>query len=135
MTVRITSPISSKQKGTPTAMVDNDVKSSTGKVLIKRGTPVQLQVDREKARACGKAGLVTVKCISTTSVDGQYIALEGSTSEEGQEKKGLAIGLGVGLGFFTLIGFACLAIKGGQATIESNTLIPNVFIMNDYNIE
>lgn len=137
LSVRITSQISSKQKGTPTAIVENDVKNRQGDLLIKRGTPVLLQIDREKAKGCGKSGYVNVRCISTTAVDGQTISLDGSLSDEGDDKKGLAIGLGVGLGLTVLpfVGFAFLAIKGEQAKIEANTIIPNVFVMNDYNIE
>lgn len=136
LTVRISSQISSKVKGTPTAFVDNDVKSKDGKVLIKRGTPVQLQIQRKKARGCGRAGYVQVQCISTTAVDGQNISLQGNMDAEGNNKKGLAIGLGTGLGltFLPFVGFAFLAIQGGQAVIPANTIIPNVFIMNNYSI-
>lgn len=58
-------------------------------------------------------------------------------SKEGDSKKGLAIGLGVGLGVTVLpfVGFAFLAIKGEQAVIEANTIIPSVFVMNDYTIQ
>lgn len=137
LSVRITSQISSKSKGTHTAFVENDVKSKDGAVLIKRGTPVELQIEKKKAKGCGRAGYVQVKCISTSAVDGQNIILEGSTDAEGDDKKGLAIGLGVGLGltFLPFVGFAFLAIKGNQAVIPSNTLIPNVFVMNDYEIQ
>ena len=71
-----------------------------------------------------------------TSVDGQTILLNGSSSETGKNKKGLAIGLGVGLTFtfLPIIGLAFLSIKGESATIEAGT-ISNVFVMNDYNIE
>ena len=80
---------------------------------------------------------MNIKCISTQAVDGQSITLEGSISDEGNSKKGLAVGLGVGLGltFLPFVGFAFLAIKGEKATIESNTIIPTVFVMNDYTIE
>lgn len=135
LSVRITSQITSKKEGTASAIVENDVKGKDGKVVIKRGTPVQLQLEKKSARGCGKPGYVNIKCISTQAVDGQSITLEGSISDEGESKKGLAVGLGVGLGFFTLIGFVCLAIKGEKATIESNTIIPTVFVMNDYTIE
>lgn len=138
LSVRITSPISSnKSKGAPNAIVENDVKDKDGAILIKRGTPVQLQIERKKAKGCGKAGYVQVKCISTSAVDGQSITLEGSTDAEGDNKKGLAIGLGVGLGLTVLpfVGFAFLAIKGERATIPANTIIPNVFVMNDYIIK
>lgn len=137
LSVRITSQISSKQKGTPTAIVENDVKNRQGELLIKRGTPVLLQIEREKAKACGKGGYVNVRCISTTAVDGQTISLDGSLNDEGNDKKGLAIGLGVGLGltFLPFVGFVFLVLKGEQATIEANTIIPNVFVTNDYSIE
>ena len=137
LSVRITSQVTSKNEGSPSAIVENDVKSKDGRVLIKRGTPVQLQIDRQKARGVGKPGSVTVKCVSTNAVDGQSILLEGSVSGEGNDKKGLSIGLGVGLGltFLPGVGFAFLAIKGEQAVIEKNTIIPTVFVMNDYSVE
>lgn len=129
--------MTSKNEGSPSAIVENDVKSKDGRVLIKRGTPVQLQIDRQKARGVGEPGSVTVKCVSTNAVDGQSILLEGSVSGEGNDKKGLSIGLGVGLGltFLPGVGFAFLAIKGEQAVIENNTIIPTVFVMNDYSVE
>ena len=137
LSVRITSQVTSKNEGSPSAIVENEVKSKDGRVLIKRGTPVQLQINRQKARGVGKPGSVTVKCVSTNAVDGQSILLEGSVSGEGNDKKGLSIGLGVGLGltFLPGVGFAFLAIKGEQAVIENNTIIPTVFVMNDYSVE
>ena len=137
LSVRITSQVTSKNEGSPSAIVENDVKIKDGRVLIKRGTPVQLQIDRQKARGVGKPGSVTVKCVSTNAVDGQSILLEGSVIGEGNDKKGLSIGLGVGLGltFLPGVGFAFLAIKGEQAVIENNTIIPTVFVMNDYSVE
>ena len=136
LSVRVLSQVTSKSQGTATAMVENDVKNKEGVVLIKRGTPVQLQIEKKGAKGCGKAGYVQVKCISTSSVDGQTITLEGSTDAQGDDKKGLAIGLGVGLGltFLPFVGFAFLAIKGEQAVIPANTLIPYVVVMNDYTI-
>ena len=55
--------------------------------------------------------------------------------KEGKNKKGLATGLGVGLGctfVLPVIGLALLAIKGGDAKIESNTSLPAVFVASDY---
>lgn len=135
--VRITSEITSKGESTPLAMVDNDIKGEGGRVVIKRGTPVMLQVERSGKRGCGRAGEVKIKCISTTAVDGQTIMLSGGElNKEGENKKGLAIGLGVGLGctFLPFIGLAFLGIKGEEAKIESNTLLPVVFIVSDYEI-
>ena len=138
LSVRITSEITSNSKTTPSAIVDNNVKGKDGRVLIKRGTPVMLQVERVSKRGCGRAGEVKIKCISTTAVDGQTILLSGGElQKEGKNKKGLAIGLGVGLGYTFLpgVGLAFLAIKGDDAKIESNELIPVVFIASDYEID
>lgn len=63
------------------------------------------------------------------------VSLMGSTSDEGKNKKGLAIGLGVGLGWFVWPLLSLLAIKGGQGSIEKGTLIPNVMVANDYQID
>ncbi len=136
VSVRITSDISSKQSGSPSAFVENDVTNADGRMVIKRGTPVQLDIKRTKARGAGKPGEVTVRCISTTAVDGQAVSLEGTTSETGDSKKGLALGLGIGLGltFLPFVGFALCAIKGQQAVVEANTVIHNVMVTGDYQI-
>ena len=135
--VRILSSTNSKSGTTPTAMVEEDVRNKNGTVVIKKGTLVELQVNREKAKGCGRPGTLFVNCISTRAVDNQYIVLNGELKTEGNDKRGLAIGLGVGLGvtFLPFVGFAFFAIKGEQATIQPNTLISNVFVMNDYLIE
>lgn len=53
--VRITSEITSESEATPTAIVDNNVKGEGGEILIKRGTPVMIQVERRGKRGCGRA--------------------------------------------------------------------------------
>lgn len=132
LNVKIGSAINSKHKNTPAAYVDIDVRNAQGIVIIKRGTPVETAVTRKKARGCGRAGEITVKCLYTTAVDGQTIMLQGEMSEEGQQRIGLAIGLGVGLGLFFLPLVSLLAIKGKQAVVEADTTIPNVMVTNDY---
>lgn len=134
--VRVLSSVKSNSKEAVSAIVENDVKGKNGEILIKRGAPVQTSIKREKARGCGRAGSIEVKCISTTSVDGQTVLLEGNFSETGKNNKGLAIGLGVGLGvtFLPMVGFAFLAIKGEPAVIEPG-IISNVFVINDYSIK
>ena len=96
-----------------------------------------LQIDRKRAKGCGKAGYLSVKCVSTTSVDGQTVILNGNLEDEGSNRIGLAIALAICLGFtiLPLFGFFFLALKGKQAKIESNTIIPNVFVMNEYFIK
>ena len=136
--VRFSSSVTSNPKAetTPSAFVDHDVKNANGTIVIKKGTPVELVVNKTKAKGCGKPGTLEIQCVSTTAVDGQRISLNGDIAKEGTNQKGLSIGLGVGLGvtFLPFVGFAFLAIKGHDAKIESNTIIPNVFVMNDYTI-
>lgn len=138
LSVRIVSSITSKNGGVdPSAIVENDVYGKNGELVIRRGTPVVLQVDKKKAKGCGKPGYVNVKCVSTSAVDGQSITLEGAVSDEGDSKKGLALGLGFGLGltFLPFVGFAFLAIRGEQGSIADNTVMPSVFVMNDYTVK
>ena len=132
---RIVDAIKSNQQNiSTTIIVDNDV-NIDGKVLIKRGTPIVAQIERKKARGCGRPGTLNVKFLTTEAVDGQTIILSGGTmSIEGDAKKGLAIGLGVGLGWFFWPGLGCLAIRGGQAEIPADTLINNIMVGNNYKI-
>ncbi len=79
-------------------VVANDVKVDD-KIIVSAGTPVQTQVTATKRRSCGIAGVLNVAFISTRATDGTLITLiGGSISREGRNKRGLAIGLGVGLG-------------------------------------
>mgnify|MGYP000342804068 CR=1 FL=1 len=130
--IRTSENIELKNGKNATGYVDMDVKNSDGIVVIRRGTPVVLEVKGAKARGCGR---VEALCVSTTATDGQMVALTGSTSAEGKNKKGLAIGLGVGLGLFAWPLLSLLAIKGGQGVIEKGTLIQNVMVANDYQID
>ena len=136
LTVRTSQDVKLKTASSATAYVDVDVKSADGKVLIKRGTPVVLDIKGEKARGVGRGGSLSVGCLSPTAVDGQNIALMGGQNAEGDSKKGLALGLGIGLGltFLPFVGFAFLAIKGENAVLPQGTIIPNVMIQNDYTI-
>lgn len=133
--VRLTSSVTSKSSTTPTAIVEKDVVSRDGQLLIKQGTPVAVQLSRQKARGCGRPGSLVLKMVSTQSADGQHVALEGSQEAEGTNKKGQAIGLGVGLGWFVWPCLFILCKKGGEATIPSNTTFSNVSVAFDYTIE
>ena len=135
--VKIVESLSSKKATNAVALVDYDVVKD-GKVLIKAGTPVQVQVDRKKCRGVGRPGSLTVKPLTTTTVDGQTILLSGGTLEvEGKKRTGKAVGLGVGLGVGLLCPplLACLAIKGDHAVIESGTVLSNVIVANEYDIK
>lgn len=135
--VRTQSELSSKSgSNSLSAIVDSDVKAADGSVVISRGTPVIAQVECKKAKGVGRPGTIAIKSMSTTSVDGQSIVLNGSVKEEGQSKKGKAIGLGVGLFWFLgPVFLACLAKKGGQATIPAGTLFTQFSAADDYQIE
>ncbi len=138
--VRITSDVNSKRlkKATITAIVDANIKSADGKILIKSGTPVELQASGKKAKGCGRPGYITMSCISTTAADGQKIMLNGNLSAEGDARRGLALGLGLGFGLtcvLPVIGLSLLAIKGKNATIPSNTIMNYVYVTSDYMVE
>ena len=116
-------------------VVANDVKVDD-KIIVSAGTPVQTQVTAIKRRSCGIAGVLNVAFISTRATDETLITLMGgSISREGKNKKGLAIGLGVGLGVFAWPFLACLAVKGGEAVIPEGTLTTNVLTANEVTIK
>lgn len=107
-------------------VVANDVKVDD-KIIVSAGTPVQTQVTATKRRSCGIAGVLNVAFISTRATDGTLITLiGGSISREGRNKRGLAIGLGVGLGVLAWPLLSCLVIRGGEAVIPEGTLTTNV---------
>ncbi len=135
--VRIISALNSKHGQTAQAVVEYDIRNEENKILIQKGTPVDIQVKREKARGVGREGYIHVQCMSTKAIDGQTILLQGEWEEYGVSKDGLALGLGVGLGltFLPFVGLAFLAIKGEEATISPNTRIPLVFTTETYTIQ
>lgn len=134
--VKTQSDVSSKSgSNTLTAVVDSDVKASDGTVVISRGTPVTANVEVTKARGVGKPGKIAIKSMTTNTVDGQNVLLYGSVNEEGQIKKGKALGLGIGL--FCFLGpifLSCLAIKGGQAMIPAGTVFTQFSTADEYQI-
>lgn len=136
ISIRTTTSISSKQKNpNVTAIVERDVRDITGeKVLIRRGTPVQLAVTTQKAKGVGKEGFINISLLSTTAVDGQIISLLGGMNCEGNNRKGEALGCGLGLGLTVLcpVGLFFLCIKGEDVEIPANTIIQNVVINDNY---
>ena len=107
-----------------------------GEVVITRGTPVILSVNKRKAKGLGKPGYLQIGCISTTAVDGQIISLSGGIEQDGENRQGAAIGLGVGLGltFLPLGGFFFLCMKGEKADIPAGTTIFGVTVIDNYDI-
>lgn len=132
--VKITSTIDSRNPESVSAMVNADVKSPEGDVVIRYGAPVEVNVEAQRARGCGRPGTLDIKFIATQAVNGQMVPLEGgSIYKEGKSKKGLAIGLGVGLGvgLFTPPLLAIMALKGEQAIISEGTTSNSVRTATD----
>lgn len=107
-----------------------------GEIVIVQGTPVILSTNKRKAKGIGKAGYLQIGCISTATVDGQTILLSSGIEQDGENWRGVAIGLGVGLGltFLPLGGFFFLCIKGEKDGIPAGTTIFGVTIMDNYDI-
>lgn len=136
ISIRTTKSVSSKTKNpNVSAIVERDVKDISGeKVLIRRGTPIELTVNTQKAKGVGKAGSIDISFIATTAVDGQRISLLGGINSEGDNREGAALGCGLGLGLTVLfpVGFFFLCIKGENVEIPANTIIQNVIINDNY---
>ena len=133
--IRTMSEISSKTGQTLDAVVDADVKTADGSVVIKKGTRVNATLEVQKAKGVGKPGAITIKNLSTTSVDGQDIYLSGSMTQQGESKRGQALGLGLGLGLCLFL--PCLAIlakKGGEAVIPAGTVYNQFSVADEYQI-
>lgn len=135
--VCLTSNLDSKTSTTPIVVVNNDIKTKNGTILIKAGTPVVVEYRSKKAKGVGRPGSIYMRFLSTTAVDGTKVNLECQPIEvEGENKRGVALGVGLGLGL-TFV-WPCLFVlckKGGQATINSNTIYSNVFVAYDVDIE
>ena len=119
------------------AATDNHIKDSVRRqTLMRRGTPVRIEAKIEKPKALGQGGKIRLNLLSVRAVDGQDIRLSRSVEYVGKKRRGLALGLGIGLplGTFCLPCFACLAIKGLPAEVPSGELITYVTVQGDYTI-
>ena len=141
VSIRITNDVSSKtNKRTiqePMAIVDRDVTDASGDVvLIRRGTPVQLSSAIAKSKGMGKPGSIKINCVSTTAVDGTPISLFGGMNLQGDNRKGAALGCGLGLGLTVLfpVGFFFFCLQGENVEIPANTMIQNVVVNDNYMI-
>lgn len=126
--VLLTSEANSNKKGDVTAIVALDVvDDATDQILIKRGTPINLNVEKHKAKGIGKGGSVKISMVSTTAIDGKNVILAGSMIKEGRDTgTALTLGLVLGLTVLPFVGFAFFALPGEQAVIKSDVMIPNV---------
>jgi hypothetical protein len=120
ITVVTLEEISSKTatEGDPlTFKVDEDVKVN-GQVVIAKGTLVKGVVSNAKKNGrMGKAGALSIRIESTTTVDEQKIKLRASKGKEGDDKTGTTVALVV---LFGPLGFLK---KGKDAKIKEGTKI------------
>lgn len=112
--------------------MDADIKDNNGQhVLIRRGTPVEISATIQKAKGVGKGAYIKLDFLSTYSIDGQYIRLQGNFIREGADRKGTALGVGLGVGLTVCWPcLFCLCIKGEKLVIPENTLV-NYVVTND----
>jgi hypothetical protein len=91
----------------------------------------------QKARSFGRQGLMEIQVQSVQTVDGQNVLLSGiPLTMEGENRKGLAWGLAIGVGLFTagigaVTGFF---IKGKPAEIRGGTTV-NATVASDMDVE
>lgn len=120
LTVVTTEEISSKTavEGDPINFkVDEDVKVN-GKTVIARGALVKGEVSNsKKSGRMGKGGQLSIRILSTESVDGQKVKLRASKGKEGDDKTGTTVALVV---LFGPLGFLK---KGKDAKIKEGTRI------------
>jgi hypothetical protein len=92
--------------------------------------------DLVKPGAFGKAGRMELQMQSVQAVDGQQILLSGTPMiAEGQNKKGLAWGLSIGLFLLTIIGgIAGIFIKGKPAEVKAGTTT-NTSVASDAQVQ
>lgn len=92
--------------------------------------------DVQRPGIFGKPGRLELQIQSVQSVDGQQILLSGMNMiAEGQNKRGLAWGLSIGLFLLTIIGGAVgFFIKGKSAELKSGTTA-NASVASDAQVE
>lgn len=100
-----------------TFKVDEDVKVNN-RVVIARGTLVKgVVANAKKNGRMGKAGALSIRIESTTTVDDQKVKLRASKGKEGDDKTGTTVALVV---LFGPLGFLK---KGKDAKIKEGTKI------------
>lgn len=111
------------------AFVSKDIYGDSGKIVIRGGESVAINMQKRRARGWGRPGSIEVTALSVTSVDGKEIILNGSDYVEGDKRSTQAILTAVG-GFFLVPFFGALLgalVKGYDVCIEG---IPVVRVTN-----
>lgn len=118
--VATTEEISSKTatEGDPLNFTVNEDVIVDGKVVIAKGSAVKGVVSNaSKSGRMGKAGQLSIRIETTTTVDNQKIKLRASKGKEGDDKTGTTVALVV---LFGPLGFLK---KGKNAKIKEGTVI------------
>lgn len=120
LSVVTTEEITSKTatEGDPlTFKIDEDVKVN-GKTVIAAGTIAKGEIaNAKKSGRMGKGGALSIRILSTTTVDNQKLKLRASKGKEGDDKTGTTVALVV---LFGPLGFLK---KGKDAKIKQGTRI------------
>lgn len=120
LNVVTTEEISSKTAAEGDALtfkIDEDVRVN-GKVVIAKGALVKGEVSNvKKSGRMGKGGALSIRVLSTETVDGQKVKLRASKGKEGDDKTGTTVALVV---LFGPLGFLK---KGKDAKIKEGTRI------------
>ena len=117
------------------AFVSMDVvDKETDEILIARGTPVVVKVERRKAKGVGKGGWLQIMPVSTTSVDGKQILLNGIFDQTGDDRKGVTLGLGIGsaVTYLPVVGLCFLCLKGEKVVLPRGTTLYDVTVKENY---
>ena len=77
ISVKITTEMSSQHYTNPTTIVASDVYDQDGEyIIIKKGTPVEIQTKIIKATLFGDEGTIELTPISTLAIDGREIVFQ-----------------------------------------------------------
>jgi hypothetical protein len=91
-------------------------------LAIVQGTPVAITIERSKARPLGEEGTLSLVFLQTSDIRGRKIKLQNTIYVSGRDRETLSLGLGICLGYFTVVGYLCLLIKGTEAVVCSGTM-------------
>ena len=96
---------------------------------------VILEIERESKRRVGRSGVIEITPKTTESVDGQTIYLSGSERFEGKDVKFRTVAIAVGVGWFFFPMLAYLAKRGRSAIVPANTVLSNIVVVSNYEVE
>lgn len=130
--VKITGKVESKKKYKAAGIghIVGDIYNHDNQLSIRNGTPVELTITTKKAKGMGKPGYIEIKTVSTKDINGNVVPLNGIFYKEGENRKGAALGCGLGLGLTVLfpVGFFFFCIKGENVAISGTTIVDAIIL-------